>query len=376
MEHLLEFSKSSACTFGVELELQLISPRDFNLTRGASDLLARTQKLKLSGEVKPEITESMVELNSSVHTRHDALLEELKQLRDAVVREAERANLRVAGGGAHPFHKWSDRRIYPTERFNELSAKYGYLSKQFTVFGQHIHIGCASGDDAVYLTHMLSRYVPHFIAMSASSPFFQGEDTSFDSSRLTAVRAFPLSGTMPFVGSWDEFTAFYRKMLVYGIVKSMKDFYWDIRPKPEYGTVEIRVCDTPLTVALAAHLAAYAQTLARYLLEERPERPTEDIYLLYATNHFQACRYGLDARFINPYGQTHVSLRQDILETLTRVAPHSKALGTGDALGELMQRVAAKANGSSWLRAQLHQRGSLVDVVRQQAQVWASDEVL
>src|SRR5256885_2028403 len=282
-DEALEFQPSEACSMGVELELQLISPRDFNLTRGASDLLERMARVKHTGEIKPEITESMVELNSSVHTRHHELLAELQTLRDALVHESEHANLRIAGGGAHPFHKWSDRRIYPTERFNELSAKYGYLSKQFTVFGQHIHIGCANPDDAVYLTHMLSRYVPHFIALSASSPFFQGEDTAFDSSRLTAVRAFPLSGTIPFVTSWDEFTAFYRKMQTFGIIKSMKDFYWDIRPKPEYGTVEIRVCDTPLTVALAAHIAAYAQTLARWVFEERALSPTPDTYLLYAT---------------------------------------------------------------------------------------------
>lgn len=372
----LEFKSSAACSMGVELELQLISPRDFNLTRGASDLLERMAKVKVSGEIKPEITESMVELNSSVHTRHSELLAELKALRNAVVREAEHANLRVAGGGSHPFHKWSDRRIYPTERFNELSAKYGYLSKQFTVFGQHIHIGCANPDDAVYLTHMLSRYVPHFIALSASSPFFQGEDTSFDSSRLTAVRAFPLSGTIPFVTSWEEFTVFYRKMIAFGIIKSMKDFYWDIRPKPEYGTVEIRVCDTPLTVTLAAHIAAYAQTLARWVFEERAQEPTPDTYLLYATNHFQACRYGLDGKFTNPYTQKNCSIRQDIIETLAQIAPHAQAVDTQDALGGLLQRVAAKANGSSWLRAQLRSQGSLVDVVRAQAQAWVGDEAL
>ena len=155
-------------------------------------------------------------------------------------------NLRVAGGGSHPFHDWADRRIFPTGRFRSILERYGYLAKQFTVFGQHIHVGCPGGDDAVYLIHMLTRYVPHFIALSAASPFYQGEDTQFQSSRLTSINAFPLAGHMPFVRDWAEFLEYYDKMRGFGIVASMKDFYWDIRPKPEYGTVEIRVCDTPL----------------------------------------------------------------------------------------------------------------------------------
>ena len=111
-------------------------------------------------------------------------------------------------------------------------------------------------------------------------------------------------------------------------------------------------------------------------MEERSQAPTPDTYLLYPTNHFQACRYGLDGKFISPYTQKHTSLRQDILETLAQVVHHAEALGTQDALAALLQRVAAKANGSSWLRGKLREHGSLVDVVRVQAQAWASDDVL
>ncbi len=190
---------------------------------------------------------------------------------------------------------------------------YGYLAKQFTIFGQHVHIGCPDGDEAIYLTHMLSRYVPHFIALSASSPFQQGEDTAYQSSRLNTVSAFPLSGQMPFVHSWKEFLEYFEKMRGYGIVESMKDFYWDIRPKPEYGTVEIRVFDTPLTVERAAALAAYAQALARHLLADRPLAPSREVYLLYNYNRFQACRYGLGGTLIDPYGGEQRKLADDVL---------------------------------------------------------------
>jgi glutamate---cysteine ligase / carboxylate-amine ligase len=185
MEPLI-FTASEPLTIGVELELQVVNTRDYNLTRGAPDLLAGLAKVSLPGAVKPEIAESMIELNSSVTTRHAPLLAQLIEMRAAVVSQAQRLNLAVAGGGTHPFQQWSDQRIYPSQRFNYISDLYGYLAKQFTVFGQHIHVGCASGDDAIYLTQAMSRYIPHFVALSASSPFYQGIDTTFDSSRLNA----------------------------------------------------------------------------------------------------------------------------------------------------------------------------------------------
>src|SRR5688572_11555045 len=295
MSESLEFRPSRAFTVGTELELQILNSRDFDLARDAQDLIGLIDKTDHPGAVKPEITESMIELNTSVHQTHDALAQELKALRDTVTQAAQRLNVRIAGGGSHAFHQWTDRRIYPTERFNHLLAVYGYLAKQFTIFGQHVHIGCPDGDAAVYLTHILSRYVPHFIALSASSPFQQGEDTAFQSSRLNTVSAFPLSGQLPFVHSWREFLEYFDRMRGYGIVESMKDFYWDIRPKPEYGTVEIRVFDTPLTVERAALVAAYAQSLARHILADRPLAPSRDVYLVYNYNRFQACRYGLES---------------------------------------------------------------------------------
>ncbi len=270
----MDFTSSPGLTVGVELELQILNTRDYDLARDAADLIGLIEKAPHPGAVKPEITESMVELNSSIHQGHDTLATELRTIRDAVVKAARRLNICIAGGGSHAFHMWADRRIYPTERFRHLLSLYGYLAKQFTLFGQHVHIGCPDGDAAVYLTHILSRYVPHFIALSASSPFQQGEDTSYQSSRLNTVSAFPTSGQMPFVRSWREFLDYFEMMRGYGIVESMKDFYWDIRPKPEYGTVEIRVLDTPLTVERAAALAAYAQSLARRILTDRPLPPS------------------------------------------------------------------------------------------------------
>ncbi|MGH8865143.1 MAG: YbdK family carboxylate-amine ligase, partial [Burkholderiales bacterium] len=312
----LEFSRSEPLTMGIELELMILSTHDWDLMHGAGDLLGLIKKVKHPGDIKPEITESMIEISTSVHKEYREMLAELSGIRDVVLKNAQRLNLAIAGGGAHPFQHWSEQRIFPKERFFHVHELYGYLAKQFTVFGQHIHIGVPSGDDAVWLTHMMSRYIPHFIALSASSPFSQGMDTAFDSSRLNNINAFPLSGTMPFVRDWREFNDYFDTMRDLKVVESMKDFYWDIRPKPEFGTIEIRVPDTPLTVEKAAVLGAYAQALARHLMLDRPREPSQDVYRVYSFNRFTACRYGMQAGFIDAYTRSRRLLKEDIAGTL------------------------------------------------------------
>ncbi len=366
----MEFKPSAGVSIGVELELQILNSRDYNLARDAADLIGLLEKTAHPGAVKPEITESMVELNTSIHLNHETLVRELRQLRDAVAHAAERLNLCIAGGGSHPFHQWSERRIYPTERFQRLLELYGYLAKQFTIFGQHVHVGCPHGDAAVRLTHILSRYVPHFIALSASSPFQQGEDTSYQSSRLNTVSAFPLSGQIPFVQSWSEFLEYFNKMRGYGIIESMKDFYWDIRPKPEYGTVEVRVFDTPLTVERAAALAAYVQALARHAQNNGLLAPERDVYTLYNYNRFQACRYGLAGTLIDPCNGEKRRLADDVLLTLSRIAPEARELGSSAVLEALGASVISGASDAGWLRVAYQERGSLNDVARMQSELW------
>ena len=370
---VLEFTRSQPLTFGVELELQLVNTSDYNLAADADDLLRRAADDAGAGELKPEITQSMIEINSSVHERYEPLLAELRATRDSLSAHARKMNVAIAGGGTHPFQKWSERKIYPTERFLSVSEKYGFLAKQFTVFGQHIHIGCADADDAIYLNHAFIRYVPHFIALGASSPFYQGVDTAFDSSRLSVVNAFPLSGTMPFVPDWAAFNRYFDTMHGFGIVKSMKDFYWDVRPKPEYGTVEIRVVDTPLTVDRAAQIAAYAQALARWLLAERVDWITPELYLVHSYNRFQACRHGLDGALVNPRTRETVPLADDIRATLRALAPHAAALGSTPALEALSAVVQGEGNDAAWLRRIHTDGGTLPDVVRQQAARWMSE---
>ena len=367
----MEFAASQALSLGIELELQLVRAHDRDLAHEAGDLIERLARKKIPGAVKPEITLSMIELNSSVQRDFAGALAELEAQRAVVCDAAGLLNLGVSGGGAHPFHDWSERRVYPSERFKHVTQRYGYLAKQFTVFGQHIHLGCGDGDEAVYLVHMLTRYLPHFIALSAASPFYQGEDTSFQSSRLTAVSAFPLSGHMPFVPDWAAFLEYFETMRGYGIVEGMKDFYWDIRPKPEYGTIEIRVSDTPLTVRRAALLAGYAQALAAWLLEGSANRPDNAVYRVNAFNRFEACRFGYLGQLIDPYARRKQSIGEDILDTVAALMPQAARLGCVEAVRELADGVRRGYSDAGWLRARLAASGSLPDVVREACDLWA-----
>jgi carboxylate-amine ligase len=359
------FRESKALSLGVELELQLVNTNDYDLAPYSAEMLRLMEKFHLPGSVVPEMTSSMIEISTGVCQSAAQVHDELSAIRDALVKSADRLNIAVVGGGTHPFQQWHERRIYDKQRFRELHELYGYLSKQFTVFGQHVHIGCPDADAALLMLHRMSRYIPHFIALSASSPFVQGQDTQFDSARLNSVSAFPMSGRAPFSLTWEEFGRFFAKTTRTGVVKSMKDFYWDIRPKPEYGTIEIRVFDTPLTIERAAALAGFVQSLAAWFLEEQPFVPVEDDYMVYTYNRFQACRFGLDAVYVDPATGTHVPLREHIVETLGRVAPYASAHGAAWGVQLLTEDARRGANDAQWLRETQARERLLAEVVRQ-----------
>jgi len=369
LEH---FAESRSLTMGVELELQIVNTHDYDLVGSAEDLLRILAKRKQSGVVKPEITDSMIEMSTGVCDNYHDALEQLGTIRDEIVDAARRLNIGVCGGGTHGFQHWDDRKIFDKPRFNLLSELYGYLAKQFTVFGQHVHIGCPGPDVALYLLHSLSRYVPHFIALSASSPFLQGSDTGYQSARLNSVFAFPLAGRAPYLESWVEFERYFDKMATTGVVKSMKDFYWDIRPKPEFGTIEVRVMDTPLTMRRAAEIAAYIQAVSRWLMIERPMRPCEDDYLVYTFNRFQACRFGLAGTYVDPRTHEHRTLAEDIAATIERVEQHAIELGADEACRAVREIASSGVNDAVVLRGDHADARSLNEVVRRQCLRWKS----
>jgi len=364
------FKPSADLTVGVELEYQIIDPETYDLISRAKDLIRRIKNNPFHASIKPEITQGMIEINSSVHQSVREMHDELFNMHAYLSQQGKNLGVRFAGGGTHPFRKWSLNKIFPTKRFKKLSRHYRHLSKQSTVFGQHVHIGCSRADDALYLVHAFTRYVPQLIAISASSPFYQGIDTQYHSSRSTIFIGFPTSGVIPYLTTWEAFSDYFYKMRHLGIIQSMKDFYWDIRPKPEFGTVEIRVCDTPLTLKKSMMIAAYVQAVAAYLLHERPITINHDLYHVYGYNRFEASRYGPDGTFIHPNTLKNTLIRDDFLESLKHIEKYANDFGNMGYMLQLVDDMNNKQNDATLLREIYHTAGSLPNVVREQCILW------
>jgi carboxylate-amine ligase len=367
---LQPFASSDPFTIGVELEVQVVNTHDYNLTKAATELLNRVREQDFAGAIKPETTEGMIELSTGVCRNFDQVMNELRVLRDTLVRAADFLNVGVCGGGTNFFQNWYDQRSDGRERSEYLMGLYGALYQQFTIFGQHVHVGCSDADSALVLLHMLSRYVPHFIALAASSPYVQGSDTQFQCARLNSVAPFPLSGYAPFLTRWSEFEQYFDRMADTGLVHSLKDFYWDIRPSPGYGTIEVRVMDTPLRIEWAAAIAAYIQAVARYLLVEKPVRLSERDYEVYRTNRFMACRFGLDGTCLNPETGHRGPIRGEVLATLEAIARHARTLGAEEGLDIIRRTVTYGFSDAMWLRRIYGAHDSLHEVARQQCLIW------
>ena len=369
---LTPFHLSDPFTLGVELELQVINPPVFDLSQDSSTLINEVQGVLKAGEVKHDITESMLEIATGVCKDINQVAHEFATLQQATLMAASKHHLQICGGGTHPFQKWQRQEVCSNERYAHTLELFGYLVKQATVFGQHVHVGCSSGDDAIYLLHGLSRYVPHFIALSASSPYMQGSDTSFASSRLNIFSAFPDNGHAPWTQNWQEFEVLYRRLASTSMITSIKDLHWDIRPSPGFGTVEVRVMDTPLTLGHAVNIAGFIQAIAHWLLAERPFQHQERDYLLYRFNRFQACRFGLDGVLTDVHSGKQTTIAADIEKLLDRIQPYADKLKGGSALEEIHLWLQRGENQAQRMRHFIADGGSLTELVRRHCEIWAA----
>lgn len=368
---MINFTSSPHNTLGIELELQILDPATLDLSGRAGQILEQVAGHPGADRIKPEVTEAMIEMNSSVHEHPAGLLAEMREMRSILCNAADAVGVKIAGGGAHPFMSWQDNTIFDSPRFRYLADMYGYLARKFTVFGQHIHLGVANGDAACSLIHRLSPYVPHLIALSASSPYHEGVDTLFSCSRLNALHSFPLSGHMPpEARDWYQFEAYYTRMRSLGLVESLKDLYWDIRPKPEFGTVEIRVCDTPLTIEKACQLAAFAQALA--IAVQRQPEPNAGLWLAYDSNRFQASRFGLQANYVTDKGE-RMRLIEHLRATFEMVLPVAEELGSADLVQALQATTLKMGGDAQWMRARFTEHQSLPGMVGAAADLWRGD---
>ncbi|MEB2417834.1 YbdK family carboxylate-amine ligase [Citrobacter sp. R-1.5.2] len=368
---LPDFHVSDPFTLGIELEMQVINPPGYDLSQDASRLIDAVKSELTVGEVKHDITESMLEMATGVCRDVDQAAAQFSTMQHLVLHAAQTLHLEICGGGTHPFQTWQRQEVCDDERYRRNLENFGYLIQQATVFGQHVHIGCANGDDAIYLLHGLSRFVPHFIALSAASPYMQAADTRFACARLNIFSGFPDNGPMPWVSNWQEFTGLFRRLAYTSMIDSIKDLHWDIRPSPHFGTVEVRVMDTPLTLEHALNIAGLIQATAHWLLTERPFRHQENDYLLYTFNRFQACRFGMEGRLTDVNTGDHHRLADDTLRLLDTVAASAEKVGAVSAINTLHQQVRKGHNEVRHMRDFVANGGSLSGLVKKHCEIWA-----
>ena len=358
------FAQSKMGSMGIELELMVLDRLTYDLLPAAPDILRLLDAREKAWVATPEITTSMLEVATSILGGYGEAAAQLEEIRAAVQSAAFQVGAAISGGGAHPFQKWAQQRIYPKARYRASAKKFGYLAKLFTVFGMHVHIGVPSADEAIRVTAWLTQRAPLFIALSANSPCWQGEDSGFCSSRSNVVGAFPMSGTMPpEIHSWEQFERYFERLAGHGIVGSIKDFYWDVRPKPEYGTVELRVLDTPLRPAYAAALASYARELCIEVHGQPGRWPADSSRELYVWNRFNAAKDGVDGIWINPEDGSRLKVSEVVENDLRRLAAVSTDPGFPAAC-KVIRELMVKGGQARWLTAHMDAGSGVNDLAR------------
>ena len=334
----LPFTSCPRPTLGVEMDLQLLDADSLDLTPGAPRIFSA-----LGGEdsrIRTEIFQSMLEVDTGVCETPAQVRDDLRSSLSRL-KQAKPEWMEFACAGSHPFARYADSVIYPADRYRLLMERNQWAARQIMTFALHLHRGARDGDHAVALINFLMPYMAHFLALSASSPFWQGEDTGLASSRITVFEALPTAGHPPAYTSWKEFESLHDSLVTSGSISSVKDLWWDIRPRPEYGTVELRICDGVPTLSETIALVVLFEALARRLDErlQAGEYPVPPPDWLVRENKWRASRYGLEADIlVDPGGHTS-PLRKEVLHLIESLRPGGRETGTERAFATLERMV-------------------------------------
>ncbi len=298
----MQFAHSERLTMGMELEFQIVDMQTGLLSpsslafRNVLECRPNAQRFSL------EATLSTIELNSSVHHDIDGMEDEIVELTQSLRAIGQPMGVDIRGGGTQLTQFWNERTMAPTPHASELEDKYGFLPKRFSTYGLHVHLGTPGANEAIALGNAMQAMVPMFIALSAASPFLQLVDTGFCASRPLESLVYPHGGSMPHMEDWQAFERITAEISSTPLAAPLKEVYWDVRPKPEFGTVEVRVFDTPLSVHKAVALAAFTRGCADLVLRgvlQLPAEPTPATTT--RVSRFLACRDGMNATLYNPF---------------------------------------------------------------------------
>ncbi len=304
-------------TLGLEEEYQIIHPGTRALTSYIQQFLDRG-RVVLKDQIKPEFLQSQVEVGSSICHSIQEGRAELVRLRRAVREVAEAEGLRVAAAATHPFSNWLQQNVTAGERYAKHEMNMADVARQMLVFGMHVHIGIADRNLLIDVMNQSRYFMPHLLALSTSSPFWQGRDTGLKSYRSIVIGSLPRAGMPPAFESYDEYEQFVQTLVRTNCIDEPTKIWWDIRPSPKYPTVEFRMLDICTRIDDAICLAALLVGIVGKLIKLRQSNLTWREYRrnLLAENKWRAVRYGVEAKLIDFGKQTEVPLRDLVAEML------------------------------------------------------------
>jgi carboxylate-amine ligase len=353
----------SEYTLGVEEEVMLLDPRDWSLAPAIDDVLAALPDA-LCDHVSSETHSSAAELRTGVHATVADAVEELGELRVQLRDVVSSLGLAVATAGTHPSAVWHEMAVSSRERHQEVYGSMRELARREPTFALHVHVGVPTGEAGIAAFNRLRAHIPILLALSANSPFWQGRDTGLASARTPLFQAFPRVGIPRAFGSYGEYVRAVNLLLECHAFPDHTYLWWDVRPQPRLGTVEVRIMDAQSTLGGTAALVALVQSLARLELVDGHA----DAALVHAPevldeNRFLAARDGVDANLVDPVLGRAVSVVDNVAELLLLCAPHAEALGCAGELklvaellvegGPARQRRLAKEHGLGGLVADL-----------------------
>jgi glutamate---cysteine ligase / carboxylate-amine ligase len=329
-------------TLGVEEELMIVDARSMELVSAIEELMVAVPS-ETEGQVKPELMQSVLEIATDVCRNVAEAAGQLEDLRRRVRETAESKGLAIGSAATHPFAKWEDQRIVERERYHEIVDALGFVARQELLFGLHVHVGIDDADKAIHVANGMRVHLPILLALSTNSPFWRGRPTGLMSSRTPIFRLLPRVGIPPRFEGWSEYCERIEFMVDAGAVNDYTFLWWDVRPHPKLGTIEVRSCDAQTrlehTVAIAALIQAMVKELAEHF-EARYELSTYPAELL-DENKWLAARYGLQGDLIDLPSSARVPATELARRLIVRLRPHARELGSErefDALEDLVER--------------------------------------
>jgi len=365
------FGSSAPYTLGVEEEYMLLDPETWDLVQHIDSMLARvTDDGEFEARINPELMQSVLEITTPVCHTAAEVQAELRALRGYVAELARREGCRFASAGTHAFSLFERQRITAKDRYRQLVDQLQYIARQELIFGMHVHAAVESPEQSIAVMNAVSAHIPQLLALSASSPFWRGEPTGLMSSRQMIFSAFPRSGVPPRFGNYDEFAAVIGQLERTGCIADYTHIWWDIRPHPRLGTLELRICDAVTRVEDVVAITALYQGLVKMYSEELTRTGSVPSYhrILVVENKWLAARHGLEAPIMDlaTGRRNRVPLAQLVRRTLRDVEPHARELGSEREL-EGVREILSRGNGAERQLRIWNANHDIVEVVRELA---------